>query len=75
MRINNLIISVCTGSVIVITCIFCIGREEEAEAVLREAITVMPADPHFYFSLGVLLAKMKQLEVYVAHNTQQCSNS
>ena len=52
-------------SVMVITRIFCLGQEEEAEAVLREAITVMPTDPHFYFSLGVLLAKRKQLEVYI----------
>ena len=43
----------------------CLGRDDEAEAVLKEAITVMPTDPHLYFSLGVLLAKRKQLEVYV----------
>ena len=45
-----------------ITCIS-LGQEQEAEAVLREAITVMPTDPHLYFSLGVLLAKRKQLKV------------
>ena len=42
-----------------------IGRLEEAEAIMREAITVMPENPHFYYTLGVLLGKMNHLKLDV----------
>ena len=36
---------------------------KEAEAVWREALSIMPNKPRFYFSLGVLLGKLQRLEV------------
>lgn len=36
---------------------------KEAEMVMREAMDLMPDNPRFYFSLGVLLGKTQRLEV------------
>lgn len=40
---------------------------KEAEKVMKEAVSIMPDDPRFYFSLGVLLGKTQRLEVRTKH--------
>ena len=35
----------------------------EAEKVLREALSTMPENPQFYYSLGVLLGRVNRLDV------------
>ena len=36
---------------------------EEAESTFRSAISVMADNPHFYYSLGVLMGRVQKLEV------------
>ena len=42
---------------------------KEAETVTREAMSIMPHKPCFYFSLGVLLGRLQRLEVF--HRTHK----
>jgi tetratricopeptide (TPR) repeat protein len=47
---------------------------KEAETVMREAMSIMPHKPRFYFSLGVLLGRLQRLEVfYRTHNAHSCT--
>ena len=43
--------------------LFSIEMNEEAESTMREAISIIPDHPEFYFSLGVLLGKLNRLKV------------
>ena len=36
---------------------------EEAESTFRSAISAMADNPHFYYSLGVLMGRVQKLEV------------
>ncbi len=36
---------------------------EEAEKVLREAISVVPDHTHFYYSLGVVMGRVNRFKV------------
>lgn len=38
---------------------------KEAEAAMMEAIRIMPDQPQFYYTLGVMLGRLQRLEVNV----------
>lgn len=38
---------------------------KEAEAAMMEAIGIMPDQPQFYYTLGVMLGRLQRLEVSI----------
>ena len=38
---------------------------KEAEAAMMEAIRIIPDQPQFYYTLGVMLGRLQRLEVNV----------
>lgn len=49
-----------------INCICAIAEMyKEAEATMMEAIGIMPDQPQFYYTLGVMLGRLQRLEVSI----------
>ena len=44
---------------------------KEAEETMREAMSIMPDNSQFYYSLGVLFGKTKRLEVSPSKSLSQ----
>lgn len=44
-------------------CFLNIEMYSEAEGVLREAVSIIPDNAQFYYSLGVLLGRVNRLDV------------
>ncbi len=49
--------------------VVCTEMYDEAEKVLKEAIAIMPDHAHFYYSLGVVMARVNRLKVHTYTHT------